>query len=416
MSTIEKDVRNFLLGISEGKNAFFDGVTDKDAVSYKVGDKIIFKLRAQTQDDVLDIPYIKYSCTGDDGKKTEGTVKSADDGYFYIETSLDKCGFVRVIATALDEDFEEIKEIDIFEGGAGADIDKIECMTDIPDDYFEYWEELKKRAKSIPKEIIYEKELDVLDGYVVKDVRFKTTAGKYLSLLYTYPKNAKKSSLKLKMSFMAYGVKSCVPEGEKDTLTVLVNSHDVENMRENEYYQYERQNTYKEYGFDEEENKSPETSYWDRMFLRDMQAFYYFRDHELLNKKEYIFIGGSQGALQASNMALHSGVATEVYLRVPWSADVFAEQKIGRMGGWNPGPQNAMRYFDTAVAAHFLKCSVYIEAGLGDYICPPSGQCAMFNSMTCPRALRFVQNMTHPYRPVIRHESFLMYRIEEFKY
>lgn len=411
MSTVEKDVRNFLLGISEGKNAFFDGVTDKDALSYKTGDKIIFKLCVRTQDEVLCIPYIKYTCEGDDGKKTEGTVKSTVDGYFHIETSIDKCGFVRVIATALDENLVEIKDIDIFEGGAGADIDKIECMTDIPDDYFMYWEELKNRAKSIPKEIIYEKELDTLPGYVVKDVRFKTTAGKYLSLLYTYPENAKKGSLKLKMSFMAYGVKSCVAEGEDDALTVLVNSHDVENMRESEYYKLERQNTYGEYGFDEEENKRPETSYWDKMFLRDMQAFYYFCNHELINKKDYVFIGGSQGALQASNIALHSGLATEVFLRVPWSADVFAEKKMGRMGGWNPGPCNAMRYFDTAVAAHFLKCPVYIEAGLGDYICPPSGQCAMYNSMTCPRALCFVQNMTHSYRPVIRHESFLKHKI-----
>lgn len=48
------------------------------------------------------------------------------------------------------------------------------------------------------------------------------------------------------------------------------------------------------------------------------------------------------------------------------------------------------------------QCTVYIEAGLGDYVCPPSGQMAMYNAIKAPKLLRFVQNQTHPYRPVIK--------------
>ena len=33
----------------------------------------------------------------------------------------------------------------------------------------------------------------------------------------------------------------------------------------------------------------------------------------------------------------------------------------------------------TAVAARFIKCPISIVAGLGDYICPPSGIMALFN-------------------------------------
>jgi cephalosporin-C deacetylase-like acetyl esterase len=34
-------------------------------------------------------------------------------------------------------------------------------------------------------------------------------------------------------------------------------------------------------------------------------------------------------------------------------------------------------------------------AGLGDYICPPSGVMAFYNSVTAPKKIVFVQNAQH---------------------
>ena len=58
-----------------------------------------------------------------------------------------------------------------------------------------------------------------------------------------------------------------------------------------------------------------------------------------------------------------------------------------------------MGYFDTANFAKRIKCPIYIEAGLGDYICPPSGVTAMYNGITAPKKITFVQNRTHSYNP-----------------
>lgn len=400
--SIEKDVRNFLAGISENSKVYFDCETDKSPIEYKSGEKMTFKFCVRTDDGIVPVPYIQATSQGDDGKKTEQIIAASDDGYFYFKTEVERDGFVRVICTAMDENKNVIDGIDKFEGGAGADIEKIRLCTDTPADYLDFWEELKNDALSIPKKVIYEKDLEAPESFVAKDMRFETTAGKFLSLIVTYPKNATPGSLMLRMNFLGYGMTSAPVGYSGKHMVIGVNSHDVENGLTPEQYNEIKTTYYQNYGFIAEENKNPRTSYWYKMFVRDMQAFFYFKDHELLNKKDYIFVGGSQGGMQACHMAAHCGYASECLLSIPWCCDLWAIEKEKRMRGWRPDTSVAMNYFDTALAASYLKCPVYIEAGLGDYVCPPSGQVAMYNAISAPKMLRFVQNQTHPYRPPVK--------------
>ena len=396
--SVENSVRSFLCGIGQGSKMYFVGETDKNPLSYKAGEPITFKLKVTSENGDVPVPFISVHCEGDDGRSIDETVEANNDGFFYITTSLHKDGFVRVIAKALDENKELIKEIDVFEGGAGADTDKIVLATETPDGYFEFWEKLRETASKIPTEVLYEKQIDYKEGYVVKEMYFKTIFGKFISLLLAYPENARPGTLKMKMSFMGYGVYKATPMCFSDCLGVSMNTHDVGNFLTEEEYEQLRK-VYKGYGFDAEENKAPETSYWYKIFMRNMQAFFIFKDHELLNKKDYIFCGGSQGAMQAANMALHTGYATRCTLHVPWFCNMWAPEKDGRMRGWHPDTSVATNYFDTGLAASYLTCPLYIEAGLGDYIRPPSGEMAMYNSVKSPKMIRFVQNQTHSYFP-----------------
>ena len=45
------------------------------------------------------------------GKKEEGYIKSSDDGWFYVETSLSVSGFVYLKAVACDEHKNPIEDI-----------------------------------------------------------------------------------------------------------------------------------------------------------------------------------------------------------------------------------------------------------------------------------------------------------------
>ena len=106
-------------------------------------------------------------------------------------------------------------------------------------------------------------------------------------------------------------------------------------------------------------------------------------------------------------MAAHTGVATECRIDVPWFCDLFAIETQKRMKGWRPEPDEGLRYFDTAVVAKYLSCPVHITAGLGDYICPPSGVTALYNGISSPKKLEFMQGRTHSYIPPV-NDKFLI--------
>ena len=379
----------------------FVGSTTKNALSYTVGEPIIFKIRVENDDKVVNIPYIRYYVEGDDGEKSEGYIEPNVDGWFYIETSLKRNGFVHLIAKACDENREIIERVDKFEGGAGADIDKISCVTKTPCNYLDFWSAVREEAFSIPKEVIYHQKTDAPEGFVAYDIRLKTTAGDFVSCVFSHPKDAKAGSLKLSCGYMGYGMASASPMFNDGYLCVTVNTHDVLNCQQPDYYtEIYKTKKYAGYGLHKEENRNLETTYWKKMFIRDMQAFFYFKEHKLLDGKNYIFRGGSQGAMRACNMAAHTGFATQVVIDVPWFCNLFGVKDDNRIKmPWGPWTEDALRYFDTAVAGKFIKCPVHIEAGLGDYICPPSTVMALYNNITTQKKIRFIQNRTHSYKP-----------------
>ena len=89
-------------------------------------------------------------------------------------------------------------------------------------------------------------------------------------------------------------------------------------------------------------------------------------------------------------------VSAAVILNVPWLSDIYAHELAGRLE--NKMPKGfGVTYFDTAVAAQFLKCPAYIISGLGDLTCNASTQMALFNSIKAPKYHEFYQNKVHSY-------------------
>lgn len=398
------EVENYIKGISENLDMYFVGGTLKNPLEYIVGEEIIFKIRVKSDEKYIDVPYILYELSSDDGNNQNAFCEKSEDGWFYIKTDIKRDGFVRLVARACDENKNEIEKISQFEGGAGANIAEISCETDVPNDYFEHWDWIKKQIKYQEPEVIYKKEFEVskYPEHYFCEMHIKVSDDMYSSFVYSYPKNAKNNSLKLKILYKGYGTSNSRPmciQALQDTLCVFQETHSMFMFKDEEYYENLRRTTLRDYGFSIEENNDPKTSYWAQVFMRDFQTLRYFKYHPLLNKKDYIFAGGSQGAFQACNMAAHSGVATGCELILPWMCDLAANEKIGRLKGWRPKYTKGLAYYDTAVAAKFLKCDVKITAGLGDYICPPSGQMALYNNICAPKSITFIQNKTHSNNP-----------------
>ncbi len=389
--------------LKEKKEFFFRGTTDKNPLSYAVNEKMVFTLKFLADGEVIKLPYAKFTIDSDDGRLVNFYMQPDENGIFTIETSLSRDGFLRVVACACDEEKNVIEDMPLFEGGAGVDIHKIKCETDEPCDYFEFWDRVKKEAAAIEPEIIFEKELKVEEGFICKEYHLKSTAGDYASCIVIYPEGAKDKSLPIEFHYIGYAVTSLWGEYYNDRIFVFTNAHDIENFREQSYYdELLASPKYKDYGFNREENQNPDTTYWKKVYIRNFQVFNYFKNHEKFDGKNFIFAGGSQGAFQACNMALHTGAATKCEMIVPWFCDLFACEKQKRLKGWRPEADDGLRYFDTAIAAKYLTCPVYIEAGIGDYVCPPSGITALYNGIKSQKKIDFIQGRTHSYTPPVK--------------
>ncbi len=377
---------------------YFVGTTLKNSLRYEIGEKMVFKIRVKYMDGYLDIPYIWYSLLSDDGQNSEGYIEKSEDGWFYIEASISKSGFVYVQAKACDENKEFIDDIAVYNGGAGADIANIMCSSKTPDDYFEFWNNLKSQVESTEPEVLFCEKLEDENypEFELYDMRIKASGSDYVSVSVAYPKGAEKDSLKFAMAFQGYGVYPASPRPLKDYFTVLVNAHCIPNRGTEEFFEDIRDNKLKGYGFDAEENKRPETTYWAKMLLRDLQALSFFKDHELINKKDYYFVGSSQAGMQACNVAAHFDRASAVIVNVPWLSDIYGHENCGRR--MNNMPKGVgVTYFDTAIAAQFIKCPVYIISGLGDGTCNASTQMALFNAIKSQKYLEFYQNKVHSF-------------------
>ena len=377
---------------------YFVGTTLKNPLEYAIGEKMIFRIRVKHRDEYLDIPYIRYTLLSDDGQREEGYIKKSDDGWFYIEGSVSVSGFLYVQAEACDENKHKLEGIAVFNGSAGANVEGIYRATETPMDYLEFWDRLKAEVEATEPEVLYSRRIDdaVHPDFECYDMRIKAPGDNFASVAVAYPKGAECGSLKAVFHYQGYGVRSATPQPLEGYLSVTVAAHALPNGEAPEFYSNAFDTSLKGYGFDATENERPETTYWAKMMQRDLQALRFFKDHELLNKRDYYFVGSSQGGMQACNMAAHFDRTTAVILNVPWLSDIYAHELAGRRE--NKMPKGfGVTYFDTAVASQYLKCPAYIISGLGDGTCNASTQMALFNSIKAPKYIEFYQNKVHSF-------------------
>jgi len=208
---------------------YFVGTTLKNPLSYEPFEKMIFKIRAKYMDEYLDIPYIYYTLVSDDGQSEEGYIGKGEDGWFYIEASISKSGFVYIQAKACDENKRLIEGIAAFNGSAGADVNNISRATKKPDDYNEFWSMLKAEVEATEPEVLFCQKIENADNpdFEAYDMRIKTPGSGYVSVAVAYPKGAEKNSLKAFFGFQGYGVNPVKPKFLKDYLTVMVDAHSI---------------------------------------------------------------------------------------------------------------------------------------------------------------------------------------------
>jgi cephalosporin-C deacetylase-like acetyl esterase len=377
----------------------FAVTTDKPDALYQPGEKMVFSIQLLDAGKPVAGRELRWLRRGDDQQEEKGTLTSQVEPVA-VTTTLGAPGFVRLTITAHDENGQPCKDANggnlTFEGGAGV---KPEALQTIPEpaDFAAFWQAQKKRLSEVPLKAEMKPVATQDPSLLGFDVTIDCAGGKPVAGYFVKPKDAAPKSLPARASFHGYGVSSAVLNEDRTMLTLDINAHGIANGQPEAFYEALRAGELRNYAFSN--NDSPETSYFLGMFLRLLRALEFLEAQPEWDGANLIVTGGSQGGLQALVAAGLDERVTFCMANRPWCCDLGGIT-LGRQRGWRPEYTAALGYFDPANHVKRTKAFVLVDAGLGDYVCPPSGISAMLNNIpSADKRLVTMQGATHGYTP-----------------
>jgi cephalosporin-C deacetylase-like acetyl esterase len=367
------------------------------AVCYKVGEemKFTFSVNKLAQNPVEGKLFMKWKRSGDDGKVEQGRNEISTGQAITLATTIDRPGFVRIEASLEDEAGHDLKSK--FDGGAGAEIEKLTQAVPEPEDFDAFWAKQKQELAAVAAAPELKKIKAKQDGFDAYEVKIPCTGPRPVTGYLIIPTGAEAKSLPAKVHFQAYGVRDqAVPDGVPGMVYFDVNAHGIELSQPKSYYDGIRAQL-GHYAYNNEENKTPDTSYFRYMAVRVIRAFDFVKTVAAWNGKDLGVIGYSQGGLQAAWAAGLVPEITHAEIGMPWCSDVGCA-RAGRQRGTCPDYQPGLDYFDPV--NHIKRapetCLVdIVRAGLGDYVAQPSGVAVLFNNAPARKRVIYYQNCAH---------------------
>ena len=431
--------------------AWIKGTTDKSPVSYRCGEEIVLTLTPMDVGADLEQGAwrLDWKRTDDFGKTETGTMDFDGKTPFVYRTSLDKPGFFRLYASVVNKKtgkaytkvftgdsttpegrkamnaFERQKKSVFFDGGAGAEIEKLRTEGE-PADFDEFWAKQYARLDKVPvKE--YEK-IEVpnrnskarLYAVAVACAGLRPVTG-YLSV----PKAVDEGkTFPCRLETHGYSGDRCTherPEWARDNEIVFnINAHGLKLVdfgateADTKALRWETRSHDQSYAFDVKQNADPETAYFNGMVLRVKRALQYLKTLKGWNGKDLYASGGSQGGLQTIWAAGCGEGVTVANSGITWCCDMFTSggkrlerdekgQLVYSADGWYIPWTPALGYYDAAIFAKRIDpkvCHTFItRAGVGDYCCPPTGLAKLWNNLRGNKKINWVQGSEHGYVP-----------------
>lgn len=385
------------------------GTTDRESPLYEPGAPMTFRIRLEEGGRPLAGKRLVWTRTGDDGKSEKGEAVSGAKP-LEIVTRLDQPGFVRILVTALDEAglplLADNKRKVVFDGGAGVQPETLKSIPE-PADFDAYWSRQKERLAEVPLKLLEKEPLPSVNPKVEAfDVKIACAGDKPVSGYLFKTRGAGARSSGARVNFQGYGVRSATRDDvqasdpNKPMIVLTINAHGVANGQSAEFYRELEQTTLKNYGFNRTQNSDPDTAYFNGMILRVLRALEFVKAQPEWDGKTLIVSGGSKGAFQS---LLAAGLDPDVTCCIadkPWLCDLGGG-KLGRLTGWRPDYTAALGYYDPVNHAKRIRAGTAITAGLGDYICPPSGLSVLYNNIPdeVAKSIEYRQGATHGYNP-----------------
>ncbi|MDD3154473.1 MAG: acetylxylan esterase [Victivallaceae bacterium] len=401
----------------EADKADLRGTTDKNPLSYKTGDDVTFTVKLDyTGVQPGKSYFIDWKRTGDDGKTLQGRVPYVMGQPLVLKDKFTQPGFIRIYARLLDKNGRQVMHLYqkqqrpiFFDGGAGADVDQLRTSPE-PADFSLFWDRQKAKLAAVPVKYTMTKLPDrCANGVDVYAVRIDCAGSRPVTGYLQIPANAQPKSLPVEVGFHGYSANPNSYQkppkgGPTHQIRFTINAHGYELGKDAAYakafFDATRSNG-QGYAFDPKQNSDPETAYFNGMALRVMRALEFVKTLPQWHGKTLAVSGGSQGGLQSLWAAGLDQDVTQCNVSIPWCCDLAGATKQKRLrADWRIPYVPALDYYDAANHAKRIKCPVIISrAGLGDYVCPPSGITAMYNNLKCPKQIIYVQGSQHGYNP-----------------
>ena len=358
--------------------------------------------------------FVRWTRTGDDGKKASGRELVTPGKPVVITTKLNKPGFVRIQAYLVDNKGRNVQkrnrnkklESICFEGGAGVQPEKLQPAAAEPADFDAFWAKQKAKLAAVPLKSKMEK-IKSTKNVDIYAVTVDCAGPRPVTGYLTIPVGAKDKSLGAIAFYQGYGTPVPRPpaDGPRNQIRFHVNAHGCDLGKDSAYYNdfYAKiKSNGQIYAFDKKQNSDPETAYFNGMALRVMRSlqFQFLKSLPQWNGKDLVASGGSQGGLQTIWAAALDPDVSRADSSITWCCD-FVGPTQGRLNGWRPPYVPALNYYDSVFHAKRIKCPIVISrAGLGDYVCPPSGLAILYNNIgSAQKKIIWVQGSTHGFVP-----------------
>lgn len=389
--------------------------TDKPPVSYTAGETAVFSFTAQNGDKARVAADVTWKLEADFALP-EGTAKTGSgtipaDAPLQVSVPMQGTGFVKLVMETTDP--ADGKKTTYY-AGACADLAKIQGIPE-PEDFDAFWTARKQEVQALDLSKATLEPVD-LASMNLNLKNFNSNADYYICRIpmgegaapatayVSMPKGAEPGSLPLVFQYNGYGWGGSRPNGWstwQKCILFQVNAHGFELGRPGEYYkEFEKKVVAEEkagYALSRERNADPMKSYFLGMIMRDLALLRYGKTMPQWNGKDIKCSGGSQGGFQCILMAALDSDVTLTEPNAPWMCGLGMANRLQyQRSTFQPAFVDGLRYFDCVNHAKRIRCKVdLVRAGLGDYVCPPSGIAAFWNNLQGPRRSRWVQGSTH---------------------